>query len=85
MTPQKLILQTRRPRDEDPGAVEIGFWIVSGDAVYLCDEDGVKTGDKQDLRPGLDPKIAAINLLRGKIGKRRSDFTRPLRYSKNFY
>jgi hypothetical protein len=53
--------------------------------VYLCDEDGVKTGDKQDLRPGLDPKIAAINLLRGKIGKRRSDFTRPLRYSKNFY
>jgi hypothetical protein len=54
-------------------------------AMYLCDEDGVKTGDKQDLRPGLDPKIAAINLLRGKIGKRRSDFTRPLRYSKNFY
>lgn len=53
--------------------------------MYLCDEDGVKTGDKQDLRPGLDPKIAAINLLRGKIGKRRSDFTRPLRYSKNFY
>jgi hypothetical protein len=25
---------------------------VSGDAVYLCDEDRIKTGDKQDLKPG---------------------------------
>ena len=81
----KLTIQTRRPRGDDLGAVEIGYWIVSGDAVWLCDEDGVKTGDKQHLRPGLDPKVAAINLLRGKVGKRKSDFNRPLRYPKNFY
>ena len=67
----KLTIQTRRPRGDD--------------AVWLCDEDGVKTGDKQDLRPGLDPKVAAINLLRGKVDKRKSDFNRPLRYPKNFY
>ena len=82
---QKLTLETRRPREDDPGAVEIGYWFVSGDSVWLCDFDGVRTGDKQNLGPGLDPKVAAINLLRSKVGKRKSDFNRPLRYPKNFY
>jgi hypothetical protein len=81
----KLTIETRRPRGDDLGAVEIGYWIVSGDAVWLCDEDGVKTGDRQSLRSGLDPKVVAINLLRRKVGKRRSDFNRRLVYPKNFY
>ena len=50
---QKLTIQTRRPRDgKDPGAVEIGYWFVSGDAVWLSDENGVRTGDKQTLVSG---------------------------------
>ena len=80
----KLTIQTRRPRGDDPGVVN-SLLVVSGDSVWLCDEDGVKTGDRQGLRPALDPKVAAINLLRGKVGKRKSDFNRPLRYPKNFY
>ncbi len=85
MTPQRLVLQTRRPRDNDPGAIEDGYWIVSGDAVYLTDADGVKTGERQELRPGTDPKNAAINLLRSKVGRRRSSFDRPLNYPRGFY
>jgi hypothetical protein len=66
------------------GAVEYGYWIVEGDSVWLVDEDGVKTGDRRALNGG-DPKALAIQLLRAKIGKRRSDFNRPLHYPKNFY
>jgi hypothetical protein len=46
MTPQRIVIQTRRPsRDHsDPGAVEVGHWVVIGDRVHLCDENGAKTG-----------------------------------------
>jgi hypothetical protein len=82
MTPQKLILQTRRPsRDySDPGAVEFGWWIVSDGAVHLCDENGTKTGQSRTLTEGQDPKILAIGMPRGRIGVRKSDFSRKLRY-----
>lgn len=83
----KLTLQTRRPsRDySDPGAVEIGYWFVSGDAVHLCDENGTKTGTSRPRSDGADPKILAIRMLRGKIGARNSDFNRPLRYPRMVY
>jgi hypothetical protein len=80
----KLILQTRRPREGDPGAVEYGYWIVEGDSVWLVDENGTKTGERRALN-GSDPKALAINLLRSKIGKRKSDFNRPLHYPKMVY
>ena len=85
MTPQRLVLQTKRPKDGDAGAVEEGYWIVSGDAVWLTDADGVKTGEKRALHSGDDPKALAVTLLRAKVGKRRSDFNRPLKYPPNFY
>jgi len=55
MTPQQILLQTRRPSDGDPGAVEYGWWIVEGDSVWLVDENGTKTGDRRTLNGG-DPK-----------------------------
>jgi hypothetical protein len=84
MTPQRLVIQTRRPRESDPGAVAETFWIVSGDAVYLCDADGVKTGEKRNIG-SADPKNVAISLLRNKVGKRNTDFSRPLHYPKLVY
>jgi hypothetical protein len=75
----RLILQTRRPRGDDPGAVEIGFWIVEGDSVWLVDENGTKTGDRRALDGG-DPKAIAISLMRSKMFKRKSDFNRAIRY-----
>jgi hypothetical protein len=87
MTPEKLTLQTRRPSADykDPGAVEIGYWIVSGDAVHLCDENGTKTGQSRPLTEGADPKDIAIRMLRGRIGAKNSDFNRPLRYPRMVY
>jgi len=62
----------------------VGYWVVSGDHVYMCDENGTRTGDRRALN-GADPKAIAINLMRSKIGPRKSDFNRPLRYPKGFY
>ena len=82
MTANKLTLQVRRPsRDySDPGAVEIGYWIVSGDRVWLTDENGRKTDHSRRLTEGADAKNVATALFRGRIGSRKSDFNRPLRY-----
>jgi hypothetical protein len=80
MTPNKLILQTRRPRDGDPGAVEYGWWVVEGDSVYLVDEDGHKTGTSRRLPEGTEPRNLALRMMQGKVGKRNSDFNRKLIY-----
>jgi hypothetical protein len=86
--PQWIYTQMRRPsRDgEDPGAVEEGYFFAENGKVYLCNENGVRTGASKALRPGDDAREIAVRLLRDESGKRRwSDFNRPLRYPKNFY
>jgi hypothetical protein len=84
--PEWIWIQTRRPRDEDPGAIEEGWYFAEGGKVFLCDAAGVKTGTSKALRPGDIAKEIAVRLLRDETGKRRwSDFNRPLRYPKNFY
>ena len=85
MTPNKLTLQTRRPNDSDPGAVEFGWWIVSDGHVHLVDQDGNKTGQSRSLKEGQDPKVLAIGMLRGKIGAINSDFNRKLNYPRIVY
>jgi hypothetical protein len=87
MTPQRLTIQTRRPSHDyrDPGAVEIGYWIVSGDKVYLTDENGNKTGASRTLPEGADPKNLAIRMLRERVNVKRTSFTRPLVYPKHYY
>jgi hypothetical protein len=59
-----------------------GIWLVDCDdgAVHLCDENGTKTGQSRTLTEGQGPKILAIGMLRGRIGVRKSDFSRKLRY-----
>jgi hypothetical protein len=87
MTPQKLTIQTRRPSHDysDPGAVGIGYWIVSGDKVYLTDENGNKTGQSRTLPDGADPKNLAIRMLRERANTTRVSFNRPLVYPKHYY
>jgi hypothetical protein len=48
--------------------------------VFLTDEHGVKTDHSRRLTEGADAKNVATALLRGRIGVRKSDFNRPLRY-----
>ena len=44
----RLTVQTTKPGGTrfPHGAVEIGYWYQDGDFVFLCDADGVRTGDK---------------------------------------
>ena len=84
--PEWIFTQTRRPSDEDPGAIEEGYFFEERDKVFLCDATGVRTGASKALRPGDNPKEIAVRLLRDETGKRRwSDFNRPLRYPKVVY
>jgi hypothetical protein len=87
MTPNKLTLQVRRrSRDySDPRAVEIGYWVVSGDKVYLTDENGAKTGQSRTLPEGADPKNLAIRMLRERVNTKRVSFNRPLVYPEHYY
>jgi hypothetical protein len=87
MTPNKLILQTRRPSKDysDPGAVEIGYWIESDGKVYQTDENGNKTGQSRTLPEGADPKNLAIRMLRERVNTKRVSYNRPLVYPKHYY
>jgi hypothetical protein len=87
MQPQRITIQTRAPRVNYPGAVEIGYWFAEDGKVYLCDSDGVETGVSKALTPGEDAREAAVRLLRGEVrkGSRWNDFNRPLHYPKLCY
>ena len=60
----------------------IGFRTV--DYVFLCDQDGVRTGDKHKVPKGVDAKTIAILLL--KSARRKSGgFNRKLIYPQLSY
>ena len=77
--PRNKAPEPRLPRS---GCGRNRHWIVSDAKVWLTDEKGIKTGELRSLPEGVDPKILATRMLRSKIGVRRSDFNRPLRYNK---
>jgi hypothetical protein len=84
--PQWIWTQTRRPRDEAPGAIEEGYFFEERGKVYLCDKAGVRTGASKALRPDDNARDIAVRLLRDEAGKRRwSDFNRPLKYQRFVY
>jgi hypothetical protein len=77
-----VCVQTAPPRDGYPGAVEPGFYSVTGGVVTMHDADGKPTGKTHRLRPGDDPRQIAHALTREACLKSRgeSNFNRPLNY-----
>jgi hypothetical protein len=86
MTPIYLAIQTRRPRDGDPGAAAEGWYYQDGDHVQMCDRDGEPRAgakNRSKLKPGQTAREAAVMMLKAdtsRFGSNRS-FNRPLRYS----
>jgi hypothetical protein len=80
-----VIITTKQPRGDDPGACEIGHYTVANGMVVMCDEDGRKTGKRLALGPGDDPDKVAGRLLREQWLRRggESDFNRPLIYPRS--
>jgi hypothetical protein len=62
------------------GVVEIGYWYQDGDYVFLCDQDGVRIGNKCEVPRGVDAKTIAILLLRSAAGLKAGGFNRKLIY-----
>jgi hypothetical protein len=62
----RLTVQTTKPGGTrfPYGVVKIGYWFQDGDFVFLCDQDGVRTGDKRSVPKGVDAKTIAILLLK---------------------
>lgn len=75
-----VFAQTRAPSENDPGAVEIGFYSVQGDSVVVHDEDGKPTGKRLVLADGEDPKQAAWRLTCAAGTMTNPDFNRHLDY-----
>ena len=67
------------------GAVEIGYWFQDGDHVFLCDQDGVRAGDKCEVPKGVDAKTIAIRLLKSAAGRKAGGFNRRLVYPRHSY
>jgi hypothetical protein len=88
MTDLKIVrIQTRTPRGTDPGAIEECRYAVDDDHVQLYDMQNMSMGPnyRRKLPPHLAPSQLASVMLRETVGKRRSDFTRVLRYQKLVY
>ena len=82
----RLTVQTTKPGGTrfPHGAVEIGYWFQDGDYVFLCDQDGVRTGEKRRVPKGVDAKTIAILLLKS-TRRRPGGFNRRLIYSRLSY
>jgi hypothetical protein len=81
-----LTVQTDKPGGTrfPHGAVEIGYWFQDGDYVFLCDQDGVRTGDKRAVPNGVDAKTIAILLLKS-ARRKASGFNSKLIYRQLSY
>ena len=78
----RLTVQTTKPGGTrfPHGAVEIGYWYEDGGWVFLCDQDGVRTGDKYAVPKGVDAKTIAIVLLKSAVGRKSGGFNMKLIY-----
>jgi hypothetical protein len=90
MSDLKIVrIQTQRPsRDySDPGKIEECMYAVDDGYVQLYGMDGLSMGPnhRKKLPPNLTPNQWAAIMLRETVGKRRSDFNRPLHYRKLVY
>ena len=82
----RLTVQTAKPGSTrfPHGAVEIGYWFQDGDYVFLCDQDGVRTGNKHVVPKGVDAKTIAILLLKS-ARRKAGGFNRKLIYPQLSY
>jgi hypothetical protein len=82
----RLTVQTAKPGGTrfPHGAVEIGYWYEDGGWVFLCDQHGVRTGDKHKVPDGIDAKTIAIVLLKS-TRRKPGEFNRKLIYSQLSY
>jgi hypothetical protein len=78
----RLTVQVARPGGTrfPHGAVEIGYWFQDWDYVFLCDQNGVRIGDKRKIPEGVDAKTIAILLLKSTVKRRAGGFDRKLIY-----
>ena len=77
----RLTVQTTKPGGTrfPYGCVEISYWFLDDGTVFLCDEDGVRTGDKRAVPNGVDAKTIAIVLLKS-TRRKPGGFNRKLIY-----
>ena len=80
----RLTVQTAMPGGTrfPYGCVEIGYWFLDDGTVFLCDQDGVRTGDKRRVPKGVDAKTIAIVLLKSAAGRKSGGFNRKLIYKR---
>jgi hypothetical protein len=78
-------IETQRPsRDySNPGRIEEAQYALDDGYVQLYDMQGLSMGSehRRKLPPNLTANGWAAKMLRETVGRRRSNFNRPLRYA----
>ena len=80
--PTRFYDTTRLPRDNDPGEVEYGHFVLDDGAVQLTDADGKPIqGYRHELQPQEGAWAVARTLLRQHLDRRYANnpFGRPLK------
>jgi len=84
MKPTHFFITTRAPKDaSDPGEVELGYYLVEGDEVALCDVDGAGLrgeNSRRKLKAGEDARRVASSLLRARVSRKSNNFHRKIEY-----
>jgi hypothetical protein len=81
---QRIVIQTRAPKGNDPGKVAEGWYCIADGAVVLTDAAGKPVGDERHhLSPGGDARLVACRMLRRRDKAREpSGFNGRLQYLK---
>ena len=76
-----VTVQTRECIEGDAGEVVRGYYIVTGNMLRMCDENGQLSGKSYRLSAGDDERMVATRLLRQQMLKApTSDFNRRITY-----
>jgi hypothetical protein len=57
--------------------VETGYWYDEKGSVFLCDQNGMRTGNKCEIPEGVDAKTVAIRLLKSATTPSTPEFAAP--------
>jgi hypothetical protein len=85
---QRIVIQTRAPKGNDPGKVAEGWYCIADGAVVLTDAAGKPVGsERHHLNPDGDARLVACRMLRRHQNAKSSsgDFNRPINYPKMGY
>jgi len=76
----EFYITVRGASENDPGQIDVGFYVVENGQVTLTDAAGkpLKDAKSEALPNGMDPRTIAVGMLRNRRTESNEDFRRAL-------